>query len=71
MWPNIAKMISREDLMVNPKYNDTLKRSENREDLEAIFQSWLDERTREEIFQAAFSSSYNNIEFNLFTIVII
>ena len=52
MWPNIAKMISREDLMVNPKYNDTLKRSENREDLEAIFQSWLDERTREEIFQA-------------------
>ncbi|HIA75991.1 MAG TPA: CoA transferase [Dehalococcoidia bacterium] len=52
MWPNIAKMINREDLMVDPKYNDTIKRSENREKLEAIFQAWVDDKTREEIFQA-------------------
>lgn len=53
MWPNIAKMISREDLTVHPSYDNTTKRSENREQLEAIFQTWLDKRTREEIFQAA------------------
>ena len=52
MWPNIAKMINREDLMGNPKYEDTIKRSENREELEAIFQAWLDDKTREEIFRA-------------------
>ena len=52
MWPNIAKMINREDLMADPKYNDTIKRSENREKLEAIFQAWVDDKTREEIFQA-------------------
>ncbi|MDC0035825.1 CoA transferase [Chloroflexi bacterium] len=53
MWPNIAKMISREDLTVHPSYDNTTKRSDNREQLEAIFQTWLDKRTREEIFQAA------------------
>ena len=25
MWPNIAKMINREDLMTHPKYDDTIK----------------------------------------------
>ena len=52
MWPNIAKMINREDLMTHPKYDDTIKRSENKEELEAIFQTWLNDKTREEIFQA-------------------
>ncbi|MED5428777.1 MAG: CoA transferase [Chloroflexota bacterium] len=52
MWPNIATMIGREDLMNNSKYDDTIKRSENRKELEAIFQAWLDDKTREEIFQA-------------------
>tara|TARA_A100001037_G_scaffold182829_1_gene163865 strand:+ start:169 stop:1389 length:1221 start_codon:yes stop_codon:yes gene_type:complete len=52
MWPNIARMIGREDLMTNSKYDDTIKRSENKEELEAIFQAWLDDKSREEIFQA-------------------
>ena len=52
MWPNIARMIGREDLMYDPRFNDPDKRSANREALEKIFQSWLDKRTREEIFIA-------------------
>ena len=52
MWPNIAKMINREDLMTHPKYDDTIKRSENKDELEAIFQAWLNDKTREEIFKA-------------------
>jgi len=52
MWPNVAKMINREDLMTHPKYDDTIKRSENKDELEAIFQAWLNDKTREEIFKA-------------------
>ena len=50
MWPNIARMIGREDLMYDSRFNDPDKRSFNRKALEDIFQSWLDKRTREEIF---------------------
>ena len=52
MWPNIAKMIDREDLIENPKFNTQPKRTEHYEELEAIFQSWLENRTRAEIFDS-------------------
>ena len=52
MWPNIARMIGRDDLITHPDYLDSEKRLENRKSLETIFQSWLDQHTREEIFSA-------------------
>lgn len=52
MWPNIARMIGREDLLSNPLFDDADKRTSNRLELEAIFQSWLNDRTRQEIFEA-------------------
>ena len=52
MWPNIARMIDREDLISNPLFEDSDKRTANRIELESIFQGWLNERTRQEIFEA-------------------
>ena len=52
MWPNIAKMIDREDLVENPKFNTQPKRTEHYEELEKIFQSWLEDKTRAEIFDS-------------------
>ena len=52
MWPNIAKMIDREDLVENPRYNTQPKRTEHYEELEEIFQSWLQNKTRAEIFDS-------------------
>ena len=52
MWPNIARMIDREDLISNPLFEDSNKRTVNRIELESIFQGWLNERTRQEIFEA-------------------
>ena len=43
-------MIGRDDLITHPDYIDSDKRLENRKSLETIFQSWLDQHTREEIF---------------------
>ena len=53
MWPNIAHMIGMPHLMDDPRFETTQDRSENRVELEAIFQRWLDERTRMEVFDAA------------------
>ena len=53
MWPNIAEMIGMPELMDDPRFLTTDDRSENRAALEAIFQSWLDGRTRMEVFDAA------------------
>ena len=50
MWPNIARMIGRDDLITHPDYLDSEKRLENRKSLETIFQSRLDQHTRKEIF---------------------
>ena len=52
MWPNIARMIDREDLISNPLFHNSDKRASNRIELESIFQGWLNERTRQEIFEA-------------------
>ena len=52
MWPNIARMIDREDLISNPLFENSDKRTANRIELESIFQGWLNERTRQEIFEA-------------------
>ena len=53
MWPNIAHMIGMPHLMDDPRFETTQDRSENRVELEAIFQRWLDDRTRMEVFDAA------------------
>ena len=53
MWPNIARMIGMPELMDDPRFLTTNDRSENRVELESIFQSWLDGKTRMEVFDAA------------------
>lgn len=53
MWPNIARMIGKPELMEDPRFNTPELRTENRVELEAIFQEWLDQYTRAEVFQAA------------------
>ena len=53
MWPNIAHMIGREDLMADSRFQSPQDRADNRAILESIFQSWLDKRTRMEVFDAA------------------
>ena len=52
MWPQLARMIDRADLINNPRFRSTDDRTERREELEAIFQAWFDERTRMEVFAA-------------------
>ena len=52
MWPNIAKMIGREDLIDHPKFMNGDLRVENIQELEKIFQDWLNTKTRQEIFEA-------------------
>ena len=53
MWPNIARMIGRPELTEDPRFSDPQDRVDNRVELEAIFQGWLDQRTRSQVFQAA------------------
>ncbi len=53
MWPNIAQMIGQPELRDDPRFITTEDRSENRFELEGIFQEWLDQHTRMEIFDAA------------------
>ena len=53
MWPNIAGMIGMPELMDDPRFLTTDDRSENRAELESIFQRWLDGKTRMEVFDAA------------------
>ena len=45
-------MIDLEDLVENPRYNTQPKRTEHYEELEEIFQSWLQNKTRAEIFDS-------------------
>ncbi|MDP6453017.1 MAG: CoA transferase [SAR202 cluster bacterium] len=52
MWPNIARMIGKPELMEDPRFNSPDLRTENRIELEAIFQEWLDRHTRAEVFDA-------------------
>jgi crotonobetainyl-CoA:carnitine CoA-transferase CaiB-like acyl-CoA transferase len=52
MWPNIARMIEKPELMDDPRFGTPDLRVENRIELEAIFQEWLDRHTRAEVFKA-------------------
>ena len=53
MWPNISQMIGQPELQRDPRFLTSEDRSENRHELEEIFQSWLDAHTRMEVFDAA------------------
>lgn len=52
MWPQLARMIDRPDLINNPRFASADDRTERREELEAIFQAWFDDHTRMEVFAA-------------------
>ncbi len=53
MWPNIAHMIDRPDLMSDQRFLSPQDRTDSRAELESVFQAWLDQRTRMEVFDAA------------------
>jgi len=53
MWPNIAQMIGQPELREDPRFITTQDRSDNRLELERIFQGWLEQHTRMEVFDAA------------------
>ncbi len=53
MWPNFVRMVERPDLLDNPRFRDPTEREERHLELEAIFQPWLDARTKEQVFEAA------------------
>ena len=53
MWPNIVQMIGRPELREDSRFLSPQDRSDNRLKLEKIFQSWLDQHTRMEVFDAA------------------
>ena len=52
MWPQLARMIDRADLINDPRYASADDRTERRLELEAIFQAWFDDHTRMEVFAA-------------------
>ena len=52
MWPQLARMIDRADMINDPRFATPDDRTERREELEAIFQGWFDEHTRMEVFAA-------------------
>ena len=52
MWPQLARMIDRADMINDPRYRSPDDRTERREELEAIFQGWFNEHTRMEVFAA-------------------
>ena len=53
MWPNITQMIGQPELREHPRFLTSQDRSDNRVELERIFQDWLDRHTRMEVFDAA------------------
>ena len=53
MWPNIAQMIGQPELREHPRFLTSQDRSDNRVELERMFQDWLDRHTRMEVFDAA------------------
>ena len=52
MWPNIARMIGRTDLLDDRRYSTSQDRIEHRQELEAIFRAWVEAHTKEEIYSA-------------------
>ena len=53
MWPNLARMVGREEMLEDPRFATPKDRSDRYTELGAIFQAWLDCHTREEVFAAA------------------
>ena len=53
MWPYVAKLIGQPELTEDPRFRTPEDRIENRDELEGMFQAWLDEHTRYEVFAAA------------------
>ncbi len=52
MWPQLARMIDRPDLIDDPRFRTSDDRTTRRLELEGIFQAWFDDHTRAEIFAA-------------------
>ena len=52
MWPQLARMIDRPDLIDDERYRSADDRAERRAELETIFQAWFDAHTRAEVFAA-------------------
>ncbi len=52
MWPQLARMIDRPDLIEDPRFHSADDRTERRIELENIFQAWFDDHTREQVFAA-------------------
>lgn len=52
MWPKIATMIGRSDLIEDPRFQTSAERVANWRELEIIFQKWLDRRNRSAVFKA-------------------
>jgi len=53
MWPNIAQMIERPDLVDDPRFRTSEDRAEHDSELTPIIQGWFDSHTRGEVFTAA------------------
>jgi crotonobetainyl-CoA:carnitine CoA-transferase CaiB-like acyl-CoA transferase len=53
MWPNFTRMIGSPELMYDPRFASAQDRVDRCAELTAIFQCWLDVRTRYEVFEAA------------------
>ena len=53
MWPGFARMIGRPGLVDDPRFRTSRDREEHHIELVALFQEWLDQHTREEVFKAA------------------
>ena len=53
MWPYIAHLIGQPELTEDPRFLTPQDRIDNRPEIEDIFQSWLDDHTRYEVFAAA------------------
>ena len=52
MWPQLARMIDRGELINDPRFATPDDRTERREELEGIFQAWFNDHTRMEVFAA-------------------
>ena len=52
MWPNIARMIGRADLLDDPRYSTSQDRIEHHQELEVIIRSWYEAHTKVEIYSA-------------------
>ena len=52
MWPQLARMIDRADLIGDARFRTADDRTERRIELEGIFQAWFDEHTRLQVFAA-------------------